>query len=131
MLMPWMHLRVLLQLFPRLRFLSLPATLVDNSSLAQLPSLEEAVPPLEQIELTPRGSEVKNFQTTRLLTLLAKHLPMLWQIRLHEAFVEFDDIWADIQDVEQSLQRHAVCHNGDSGDIIIDPGEARVVLFDG
>ena len=81
---------------------------------------------LEQLELTsdPRGTQ--NFSTGRLISRIVASFPNLWQIRLYEAYAEFDDVWADCQDAEIVLKKR---QNKVAGHVVHDPEEAGVSFF--
>jgi hypothetical protein len=115
-------------MFPQLRFLSIPGPAME---LAFLWLIENgtALPRLEQLELTQYGEETDNFSTSRLMSQIVYWLPSLWQIRLHESYAEFDDVWADCQDAEIALKGRVRQQNKAADQIIHDPDEARVSFF--
>ena len=115
--------------FPHLRFLSVPG---NDMELTILPYLEPGgrlIPRIEQLELTPDAGEVKNFSTYRIISRHAILLPSLWQIRVHELYLEFDDVWADCQDVDTLLKNRVIEQNKAAGQVIHNPEEAGVSFF--
>ena len=84
---------------------------------------------IEQLELTSDSGEAQNFSTGRLISRIAASFPSLWQIRLHEAYAEYDDVWADCQDAEIVLATRIKEQNKAAGQIIHDPAEAGVSFF--
>ena len=122
------HVSSWILMFPRLRFLSVPGPAMELST-SWLSEQGRSFRLLEQLELTQYAEETKNFSTTRLISQIAFWLPSLSQIRLHESYAEFDDVWADCQDAEIVLKDRVKRQNEVSGQIIHDLDEAGVVFF--
>jgi hypothetical protein len=117
-----------IEIFPQLRFLSIPGPAMEPPTLWHI-GPEQSLSRLEQLELTQSGEETRNFTNSRLISQIAFWLPTLWQIRLHESYAEFDDVWADCQDAELVLKDRVRVQNQAAGQIIHDPEEAGVSFF--
>lgn len=115
--------------FPQLRFLSIPGKGVEFTVLSSLEPGGRLIPRIEQLELTPDAGEVKNFYTYRTISRYATLFPSLWQIRVHELYLEFDDVWADCQDADTLLKNRVIEQNNAAGQVIHDPEEAGVSFF--
>src|SRR2546423_2557576 len=116
------------KILPQPRFLSIPGQGMEYTVLLHLGPGENMpqIQQLEQLELTsdPRGTQ--NFSTGRLISRIVASFPNLWQIRLYEAYAEFDDVWADCQDAEIVLKKR---QNKVAGHVVHDPEEAGVSFF--
>ena len=117
------------QPFPQLRFLSIPGQGLEYIDLEQLEVGGRQPPLIEQLELTRGAEEVTNFSIERLISRVTSSCPSLWQVRLHEAYAEFDDVWADCQDADVVLKSRATAQNKAAGHTVHDPEEAGVSFF--
>ena len=115
--------------FPQLRFLSVPGKGMELTVLSHLEPGGRLIPRIEQLELTPDAGEVKNFSTYRTISRYATTFPSLWQIRVHELYLEFDDVWADCQDANTLLKNRVIEQNDIAGRVVHDPEEAGVSFF--
>lgn len=115
--------------FPQLRFLSVPRKGMELTVLSHLEPGGRLIPQIEQLELTPDAGEVENFSTYRTISRYATTIPSLWQIRVHELYLEFDDIWADCQDANTLLKNRVIEQNNVAGRVVHDPEEAGVSFF--
>ena len=115
--------------FPQLRFLSVPGNGMEFTVLPRLEPRGRLIPRIERLELTLDAGEVKNFSTYRTISRHATLLPSLWQIRVHELYLEFDDVWADCQDADTLLKNRVIEQNNVAGQVIHDPKEAGVSFF--
>jgi hypothetical protein len=114
--------------FPQLRFLSVPGKGMEFTVLSYH-GPGRLIPRIEQLELTPDAGEVRNFSTYRTISRHATLFPSLWQIRVHELYLEFDDVWADCQDADTLLKNRVIEQNNAAGQVIHDPKEAGVLFF--
>ena len=122
----------LMMLFPSLRFLSVPAKAADITGSASGLKAIASVVSLEQLELTSGGKvkDIRNFYTRRLLSYLALNLPRLWQLRLSDAYLEFDNVWADSQDVDALLKQRVLEWNASALCTLYDPEDAGLELIE-
>jgi hypothetical protein len=117
------------EVFPQLRFLSVPGKGMEFTVLSYLEPGGRLIPRIERLELTPDAREVENFSTYRTISRYATLFPSLWQIRVHGLYLEFDDVWADCQDADALLKTRVIEQNNAAGQIIHDPEEAGVSFF--
>ena len=115
--------------FPQLRFLSVPYLSLELTVLSDFEPGGRLIPRIEQLELTPDAGEVENFSTYRTISRYATTFPSLWQIRVHELYLEFDDVWADCQDANTLLKNRVIEQNNVAGRVVHDPEEAGVSFF--
>jgi hypothetical protein len=115
--------------FPQLRFLSVPGKGIGSTVLSYFEPRGHLIPQIEQLEVTPDAGEVKNFSTYRTISRHATLIPSLWQIRVHELYLEFDDVWADCQDADTLLKNRVIERNNTAGQVIHDPEGAGVSFF--
>jgi hypothetical protein len=96
---------------------------------SNLIEVDMGAPFLEQLEIIATAPPVTNFPRHRWLNYLVSNLPSLWQLRLHECYLEFDNVWAECQDVGVVLRKRAEDRNSAAGKIVCEPAEAGVAFF--
>jgi hypothetical protein len=115
--------------FPQLRFLSVPGKGMKFTVLSHLKPSGRLIPQIEQLELTQDAGEVENFSMYRTISRCAATFPSLWQIQVHQSYLEFDDVWADCRVTNTFLKNRAIEQNNVAGRVVHDPEEAGVSFF--